>query len=436
MTAPPQKWCQAPECEKPIPAERLRRHPDTKTCSDDCRNAYRNAKQTRPERKKRKADRIQKGTKRRIARAAEAARASGWQDIPCDYDLLLGCSGGLKRLFDESIPEGQRSSAWLREILITLMRPKGLRTWALNEQVAVAPDWDREDDVAHGTYPLRCCIPSCLKNDMRQRAKRENAPNMANWLRTSIYRAVKRPESWNPQTPVQQLNLEHAALRTASRADPRFYYVATTLESKYDKQGLAQAWGVESYELFIHPLSLSSYLGRQPAIPEHLLEQKCEDTAYLRAVIDRCRALETRAMQPIDNLFEEAPRMRGGCADDPFYYEINYPTPKQPTLPKGAPRPGSPQEWDAASELSRLPRIWELWSAAAPEGVRTLHQLRQLYQQMHRAEQAYARVLDRLRREEEADDKAHERAERDCLLWEGKEELDRRPSKAAERNSA
>ena len=165
---------------------------------------------------------------------------------------------------------------------------------------------------------------------------------MANWLRTSIYRAVKRPESWNPQTPVQQLNLEHAALRTASRADPRFYYGATALESKYDKQGLAQAWGVESYELFIHPRSLSSYLGRQPAIPEHLLEQKCEDTAYLRAVIDRCRALETRAMQPIDNLFEEAPRMRGGCADDPFYYEKNYPTPKQPTLPKGAPRPGSP----------------------------------------------------------------------------------------------
>ena len=303
---------------------------------------------------------------------------------------------------------------------MTLMRPKGLRTWALNEQVAVAPDGDRESYVAHGKYPLRCCIPSCLKNDMRQRAKRENAPNMASWLRTIIYRAVQRPETWNPQTPVQQLNLEHAALRTASRADYRFYDTATALEKKYDKQELSQAWGVKSYELFSHPLSLPSYQGRHPAIPEHLLEQKYAETAYLRAVIDRCRALETPSMQPIDNRFEEAPRMRG-CADDSFYDERNYPTPKQPTLPKGSPRPGSSQEWDAASELSRLPMIWQQWSAADPEGVRTLHQLRQLYQEMHRAEQAYARVRANLLRKKDADrNKAHKRAERDCLLWEAK----------------
>ena len=336
MTAPQQRLCQAPGCGQPIPAERS--HPDTKTCSPKCGKDHRNATQTRPERRKRKDAHLQAATRRRLARAAEAACASGWQGALCDHYLRFSCSGSLKRRFDESIPEGETSASWLREILTTLMRSEGPGTRELNERVAAAPSGAPEDAVAHGQYALRSRISSFLWAAICQRAKKENAPDPTSWLRMVVYRAVLDTD-WRPQPdppPDPQPDL----------AVPNFY-------EWYDEE---------------------------------------EATRRTIEFIDR-------AKQPIQER----------C---------------QPMIPAGAPRPRNLEEWKAVDKMTLLGSIWEQWSAASPKGVRTLWKLGQLYQEMHKAEQAYARVrANLLRREEDA--KAHKRAEQDCLLWESKEELDR-----------
>ena len=112
MTKPQPKRCQAPGCKKPIPQERLYRHHSAKTCSDECGVAHR------------------KNTNSRRNRHQRQAAGRAWQGIPCDYHLRLACSRRLKEWFNTSIPPGQTAAAWLREMLVTLMRTKGgLGTW-------------------------------------------------------------------------------------------------------------------------------------------------------------------------------------------------------------------------------------------------------------------------------------------------------------------
>ena len=269
MTAPQQELCQAPGCGQPILAERLRRHPSTKTCSDDCRKAYRRDKTSRPARAQREA-----------ARAAEAARANGWQGVPCDHYLRLSCDyRRLKLSFDNSIPRGHTAASWLREMLVILMRTKGLRTWALNELVAVPEPWVRDDDVTLGNKEIRSRIPSCLWEDICQRAKREQAPSAASWLRKMVYRAVHQTAYWYPRTYDQWLALHYAALRAAGRADYYFHNLAHRLEP---------------YNPDYHPLHVQD---RRPSVPEHLLaalppvrDQAKAYSAHLelvQAIIDR-----------------------------------------------------------------------------------------------------------------------------------------------------
>ena len=289
MTAPPQRRCQAPGCEKPIPAER--RHPSTKTCSDTCRDAYKNYKQSRFQRKKRKDARLQEAAELRKVRAAEAAelrkvraaeaaelrkvraaeaiRANGWQGLPCDHYLRLSCAEwGLKLGFDNSIPQGHTAASWLREILVILMRTQGLGTWALNELVAVPGHTEKEDRIAHGSKQLRSRVPSFLWDDICKRAKREQATSATSWLRKRLYRAVWSIEYWYPQTYDQWLALEYAALRAAGRADQHFHDLARRLEP---------------YKPAYHPLHVQ---GRRTAVPEHLLVQAPHAyNAHVQAII-------------------------------------------------------------------------------------------------------------------------------------------------------
>ena len=268
MTAPPQKRCQAPGCDQPIPADR--RHPSTKTCSDTCRDAYKNYKQSRSQRKKRKDARLQEAAEQRKVRAAEAARANGWQGLPCDHYLRLSCAEwDLKRSFDNSIPQGHTAASWLREILVILMRTQGLGTWALNELVAVPGHTEKEDHIAHGSKQLRSRVPSFLWDDICKRAKREQATSATSWLRKRVYRAVWSIEDWYPQTYDQWLALEYAALRAAGRADQHFHHLARRLEP---------------YKPAYHPLRVQ---GRRTAVPEHLLVQAPRAyNAHVQAIID------------------------------------------------------------------------------------------------------------------------------------------------------
>ena len=262
----------------------------------------------------------------------------------------VSCSRSLKFYFDRSIPEGETAASWLREILTTLMRSEGPGTKALNQQVATKPRWAPDDAVAHGQDALRSRISSFLWNAICQRAKEENAPDTASWLRIGVYRAVLNTDWRSPPDPPPD-----PAVPTV----PNFY---------------------EWYD---------------------------DDDEALRRTLEFIE----RAQPPIQERWRS---MR----------------------PAGAPRPRNLEEWKAVDQMSRLESIWQQWSAADPEGVHTLWKLGQLYQEMHRAEQAYARVWDHLIEQGKDTNKAHKRAEQDCLLWESKEALDRRPLKAAERKPA
>ena len=267
MTVPPQRRCQAPGCGRPIPAERLRRHPSTQTCSDQCRDTYRKVKTSRSERRKRKA---------------KKNAAAGWQGVPCDYHLRLACSRPLKDLFDASIPPGQTAASWLREILVTLMSTKGgLGMWALNALVVVAMQRkdERKDDIAHGRQALSSDIPALLWGEIRKRAAKEGFNTAAPWLRRVVVSTVRGMEHWRPQTPAQQFKRYYVAFCIAGRTDEFFLRVANSLmncrSDEYfddDKIPRYSRWGVSSVDdLSDHPI-LHRY--EQSAVPKHVLFDK------------------------------------------------------------------------------------------------------------------------------------------------------------------
>ena len=293
MTPPQQKRCQAPGCKKPIPPERLRRHHSVKTCSDDCGVAHR------------------KNTNSRRKRHQRQAAGRAWQGFPYDYHLRLSCSRPLKEWFDASIPQGQTAVAWLREILVTLMRTKGgLGMWALNELVAIAPpsDDEREADItAHGSQALYSDIPSLLWGSIHQRAAEEGFNKAAPWLRRAICIAVQTKEHWRPQTPAQQLKLAYVAFWVAGRKDEFFLRVANALikhqytgHFDHDIRPRSSRWGVSPTDLSDHPILRDD----RCSVPKHVLldnlnsivlslyhqRKRSEDLEllFVTAILDKC----------------------------------------------------------------------------------------------------------------------------------------------------
>ena len=296
MTQPKQKRCRAPRCGKPISAERLRRHPSAVTCSDDCQKAHRRAQTSRVARNQRARD-----------RQAAAAREKGWQGVSWDYHLRLACSQRLKELFDASIPKGHTAASWLREILVTLMRPKeGLGMWALNELVAVEPQFEDEraaDIIAHGRQALCSDIPSLLWSQIRQRAAQEGFNKAAPWLRRVVFTVVRTTEHWRPQTPAQQFKLAYVAFRVAGHKDPFFLRVANALMERHyteDFNPRSSRWGVSPDDLRGHPLLRNA----RSSVPTHVLldninnivlslyhkrkPSKDRELLFVAAILDKC----------------------------------------------------------------------------------------------------------------------------------------------------
>ena len=296
MTTPQPKRCQAPGCKKPIPQERLRY--SAKTCSKDCGVAHR------------------KNTNSRSKRHQRQAAGRAWQGVPCDYHLRLSCSRRLKGLFDASIPPRQTAAAWLREMLVTLMRTKGgLRTWALNELVAIQPPADdqHEADTAHGSQALYSDIPLLLWEKIRQQAAEEGF-KAAPWLRRAIYTAVQTTEHWRSQTPAQQFKLAYVAFCVAGQKDEFFLRVADSLMKR--DQGMLNyyyadpdralkvpprysRWGVVPEDLSDHPILLRC---DRASVPKHILFDPLRDDVirlydegrrdielkFVSAILDQC----------------------------------------------------------------------------------------------------------------------------------------------------
>ncbi len=315
-------------------------------------------------------------------RQAEAARANGWQGLSCDHYLRLSCSRLLQYRFDNSIPDGETRSSWLREILVPLMRAKGLRTWALNELVAVET-WGESEAVAPGCQALRGRIPSLLWNSIGQRAKREKAIP-ATWLRKMIYRAISTTEHWFPQTEEQRFALEYAALRAAGRADPYFHNVAHRLEP---------------YKPGYHPLHVQD---RRRAVPEHLLAARPPVLRYQDDPEAHNVHIEGHVQFIIDRCTERPPLDR--CT-------------KRPRLPPDAPQPKSPKEWVAAAKMMKLPLIWVEWSASDRDKTVALQDQGRLYQEMLRAEQNSAQVERKFLVRGMVSDRVRRQTWRDGLLW-------------------
>ena len=197
MPPPPKpKRCQAPGCGQPIQAARLRRHPTAKTCSDDCRDAHRQATMSRPARAKRHADRVQKAGEKRVARALKAVRATGWEYVAHEHYLRLACSKGLATRFDASIPQEHTKASWLCEMVETLMSTQGARAQALNQQVAQAGPLDRQDDPMLGDQEIRSRISSFLWADIVKRARKDHAASPTDWIRKRVAWAVQPPMDW------------------------------------------------------------------------------------------------------------------------------------------------------------------------------------------------------------------------------------------------
>ena len=268
MTQPKQKRCRAPRCGEPISAERLRRHPSAVTCSKDCQKAHRRAQTSRAARNQRARD-----------RQAEEALGNGWQGGSWDYHLRLPCSRRLKELFDASIPPGHTAAAWLREILVTLMRSKeGLEMWALNELVAIGPQFkaERGADLGPGSQALYSDIPSLLWSQIRQRAAQEGFNKAAPWLRRVVFTAVRTTEHWRPKTPAQQLKLAYVAFRVAGRKDEFFQRVANALMKRHYVEDFNQRsarWGVSPDDLSDHPILRDD----RSAVPTHVLFDNLND---------------------------------------------------------------------------------------------------------------------------------------------------------------
>ena len=301
MTAPQQRLCQAPGCGQPISAERLRRHRSVKTCSDDCRDAHRNATTSRDAR-----------DERDIEKKAQDLQTHGWQSVSCDYQLQFSCGRPLKDLFDASVPQGHTADAWLREILVTLMYSKGgLGMWALNALVAIGPQEkdERTYTIAHGRQVLCSQIPLSVWRAIRKRAAAEGFDKPASWLRRVVVRAVRGMEHWRPQTPAQQFKLNYVAFCIAGRTDEFFLRVANALmncrsDEQYheDKIPRYSRWGVASADaLRDHPI-LHQY--NPSSVPKHVLfdelwndiirlynqglpSENCE-RRFVEALLDQC----------------------------------------------------------------------------------------------------------------------------------------------------
>ncbi|MDE2812811.1 MAG: hypothetical protein OXM01_07305 [Gemmatimonadota bacterium] len=262
MTPPQQKRCQAPGCKKTIPQERLRY--SAKTCSEDCGVAHR------------------KNTNSRRNRHQRQAAGCAWQGVPYDYHLRLSCSRPLKEWLDASIPQGQTAAAWVREMLVTLMRTRGgFGMWALNELVAIAPqdNDEHEADTAHGSQALYSDIPSLLWDSIRQRATGEGF-KAAPWLRRAVCTAVQTTEHWRPQTPAQQFKLAYVAFCVAGRTDEFFQQVADSLMNHRsdgsfhdDKIPRYSRWMVSPADLSDHPILLRD----RASVPKHVLFDKLPD---------------------------------------------------------------------------------------------------------------------------------------------------------------
>ena len=355
--------CKAPGCEKPIPAERLRRHPSTRTCSDDCRKPYRNA------------------TGSRKARALRRDQQRGFHGLRRDHYVRLPCSAWLKRYFDDSIPQGHTAASWLFEILEILMRRQGVRTWALNELVADPQVNDCE--VTPGNEEIRSRIPSPLWDVMCARAEAEQATSPSSWILKMVYRAVRQTAYWYPQTDAEWRALEYAALQAAGRANAYFLRVAAD-HLKPDKPD-------------DHPLCVQ---GRDPSVPEHLQAARrkmqkqgtpevSDFELFGQFIINRC------TQQPL----------LAGCTERPF-------------LPPGAPLPKNPQEWSAAAAMVFLEWIWAEWKAADPDQTSLLQDRGRLYQEMLTAEQVSRLTRDKLSAKGKPSYPQPLRAIwRNCLLW-------------------
>ena len=360
MTQPPKpKLCQAPGCGQPIREERRRRHPTTKTCSDDCRDAHRKNTQSRPERKKRHAERVQKATKKRLDRALEAVRATGWEYVTHEHYLRLSCSAALAALFDASIPQEHTRASWLCEMLETLMSTQGAKAQALNQQVAQAGTLERQDDPTLGDQEIRSRISSFLWADIVKRATQDHAASPTDWLRKRVARAVQPPMDWTKQTDPVPL-----------------------------PQGAPQPKSPQEWKAASQTIDLGS-----------IWASRLQDNQKRRQALELDRQ---------GQLYQDMRR------EQHTYYPVR--------LPEQAPRPKSPQEWKAASQTGLRDRIWAQWKATDPKGVKGLQQLGQLYQEMRRAEQAYTRVRNHLQAKGENPERAEEIAEKDCLRWEGLEE--------------
>ena len=304
MTPPQPKRCQAPGCNKPIPPERLRY--SAKTCSEDCGVAHR------------------KNTNSRRNRHQRQVAGHAWQGVPCDYHLKLACSRRLKAWFDASIPRGHTAASWLREMLATLMRTKGgLRTWALNELVAIQPTTDNqhEADTAHGSQALYSDIPLLLWEKIRQRAAEEGV-KAAPWLRRAIYTAVQTTtEHWRPQTPDQQFKLAYVAFCIAGRKDEFFRRVADSLMHR-DQKRLDYyyadpdkalklppryiRWGVVPTDLSDHPILQCD----RASVPKHVLFDNLREDVirlydegrrdieltFVHAILDQCDSRVEKAV--------------------------------------------------------------------------------------------------------------------------------------------
>ena len=315
---------------------------------------------SRAEREKRHDERVQKAAKRRVARALEAVRATGWEYVSREHYLRLACSAALAARFDASIPQEHTKASWLCEIVETLMSTQGAKAQALNQQVAQAGPLDRQDDVPlDGKEETRGRISSFLWADIVKQATQDNAASTTDWLRKMVARAVQPPMDWTKQT------------------DP------VPLPKGAPEPKSPQEWKAASQTIDLESIWASRLRDNQK----------------------RRQALE---LDQQGQLYQDMRR------EQHTYYPVR--------LPEKAPKPRSPQEWKAASQTGLRDRIWAQWKATDPKGVKSLQQLGQLYQEMHRAEQAYIRVRNHLQVKGESPERAEKIAEKDCLRWEGLEE--------------
>ena len=154
---------------------------------------------SRPARKKRHAERVQKASEKRIARAVKAVKASGWQYVSHDHYVRLACSEALAARFDASIPQGDTPASWLCEIVETLLSAEESELQALIKRGARAMPRDKADDLEAGGKNIRTRISSFLWAEIEKRATQDNASSATDWLRKLVSWAVQPPMNWRKQ---------------------------------------------------------------------------------------------------------------------------------------------------------------------------------------------------------------------------------------------